>query len=191
MKELGLLFSWTAYFYLHSLLAAIPVKRSISQLLSIRSPRIYRIGYNLFFLAGLILLVYWQLVFPSTLLFSTRVTTNILAFCLMIPGLVIMMASIKNYDWKSYAGITNEKSHSLVIKGMNKYARHPLYSGTMLFLLGFLLWEPSYKNLWVWLLMWVYLAIGMRYEEKKLVNTYGTEYENYQKKVKKMIPFIW
>ena len=191
MKELGLLFSWTAYFYLHSLLAAIPVKRSISQWLSIRSPRIYRIGYNLFFLAGLILLLYWQLVFPSTLLFSTGVSTNILAFCLMIPGLVIMMASIKNYDWKSYAGITNEKSHSLVIKGMNKYARHPLYSGTMLFLLGFLLWEPSYKNLWVWLLMWVYLAIGMRYEEKKLVNTYGTEYENYQKKVKKMIPFIW
>ena len=102
-----------------------------------------------------------------------------------------MFCAIQNYDWKSFIGITKEKKYALVIAGMNKYVRHPLYSGTMLFAAGFLVWQPYHKNLFLFLLMWIYLSFGIIYEEKKLLKIYGDEYKIYQKKVKKMIPFIW
>jgi methanethiol S-methyltransferase len=106
-------------------------------------------------------------------------------------GLIIMIVAIRNYDWKSFIGITEEKNYSLVIAGMNRYVRHPLYSGTMIFVMGYFIWQPYFKNLILMILMWVYLAIGIIYEERKLVKLYGDVYKNYQKKVKKMIPFIW
>lgn len=191
MNEALLLFSWFIYFYLHSLLAATSVKFFLTRVCSIKSSRLYRIGYNIFFLAGLIVLLYLQFSVPSALVYKTGLITDCVAFCIALPGFVIMIASIKNYDWKSFTGITKEKAYPLVISGMNRYVRHPLYSGTMLFVSGLFIWQPYYKNLLLWALMWIYLAIGIVYEERKLVKTYGEKYESYQKEVKKMIPFIW
>ena len=191
MKESYLLLGWSLYFYLHSLLAATAVKQYFTEFFSIKSARTYRIGYNLFALTGLLLLLWLQFIIRSELLFITSFISDCFAFFIMIAGLVIMFAAIQNYDWKSFIGITKEKKYALVIAGMNKYVRHPLYSGTMLFAAGFLVWQPYYKNLFLFLLMWIYLSLGIIFEERKLVKIYGDEYKIYQKKVKKMIPFIW
>lgn len=190
MNEFFLLLAWLIYFFLHSLLAATAVKQFFYQVFA-TTPRLYRIGYNLFTLTGLIILCWFQFVITSAVLFHTVLITNAISFFIMIIGLFIMVASIRNYDWKSFIGITEEKIYALVIKGMNKYVRHPLYTGTMLFVLGFFIWQPYYKNLLLMLLMWLYLAVGIIFEERKLVTIYGEIYKNYQKKVKKMIPFIW
>lgn len=159
--------------------------------LSIKSDLVYRIGYNLFALTGILLLCWLQFIIPSVFLFKSGLFADWVAYCIMITGLILMMASIRNYDWKSFIGITPEKNYSLVIKGMNKYVRHPLYSSTMLFATGFFIWQPYNKNLLLLALMWIYLAVGIIYEERKLVKIYGDAYKEYQKSVKKMIPFIW
>jgi methanethiol S-methyltransferase len=191
MNETYLLLAWLLYFYLHSLLASIAVKQFFTKIFSIKSALAYRVGYNIFALTGLLLLFGLQFMIRSDRLFITSFITDCFAFFIMMPGLVIMIAAIQNYDWKSFIGITKEKNYALVIAGMNKYVRHPLYSGTMLFATGFLVWQPYYKNLWLFLLMWVYVSVGIIYEEKKLAKIYGDEYKRYQKKVKKVIPFIW
>jgi methanethiol S-methyltransferase len=191
MNEAFLLLSWLAYFYLHSLLASESVKLFFTKLFLLSTPRIYRIGYNLFALTGLLLLLWLQFIVASTLLFSTGLIIDSIAICVMLTGLVIMLTAIRNYDWKGFAGIADEKNYTLVIEGINKYVRHPLYSGTILFVTGYFIWQPYYKNILLWLLMWVYLAIGMIYEERKLVKLYGADYKDYQKRVKKIIPFIW
>jgi len=191
MNEVILLLAWLLYFYLHSLLAATSVKAFFGEKLAITSPRTYRIGYNIIGLMGILLLFYFQFIIPSAILFDTGFVTSSIAFCLLLAGLVIMIIAIRNYDWKSFVGITEEKNYALVIAGMNRYVRHPLYSGTMLFVMGYFLWQPYFKNLMLMFLMWVYLAIGIIYEERKLVKLYGDVYKNYQKNVKKMIPYIW
>jgi len=191
MNEAILLLAWLLYFYLHSLLAATSVKNFLAKKFTITSSRTYRIGYNIIGLTGILLLFYFQLIIPSTILFTAGFITSSIAFCLLLAGLFIMIFAIKNYDWKSFVGITEEKNYALVIAGMNRYVRHPLYSGTMLFVMGYFIWQPYFKNLMLMVLMWVYLAIGIIYEERKLVKLYGDVYINYQKKVKKMIPFIW
>lgn len=191
MNEAILLLVWLLYFYLHSLLAASSVKDFFAKKFAFNSPRSYRIAYNIFGLTGILLLLYFQFIIPSAILFNTGFISDSIAFLLLLAGLIIMIIAIRNYDWKSFVGITEEKSYALVIAGMNRYVRHPLYSGTMLFVLGYFFWQPYFKNLMLMILMWVYLAIGIIYEERKLVKLYGDVYKNYQKKVKKMIPYIW
>jgi protein-S-isoprenylcysteine O-methyltransferase Ste14 len=191
MDEAILVIGWAIYFYLHSLLAALSVKIFFTQLFSLKSARMYRIGYNIFGLSGICLLLYLQFITPSVLLFAQDMATNVAAVILFITGLVIMFVSIKNYDWKSFVGISDEQINSLVVAGINKYVRHPLYSGTILFVLGFFIWQPYCKNLLLLLLMSIYLAIGILYEERKLVKIYGAAYIDYQRRVKKMIPYIW
>jgi len=191
MNEAVLLLAWLLYFYLHSLLAATSVKAFFAKKFALRSSRTYRIGYNIIGLTGILLLFYFQFIIPSTILFTTGFITNCIAFSLLLLGLIIMIVAIRNYDWKSFIGITDEKNYALVIAGMNRHVRHPLYSGTMLFVMGYFMWQPYFKNLMLMILMWAYLAIGIIYEERKLVKLYGDVYKNYQKKVKKMIPFIW
>jgi protein-S-isoprenylcysteine O-methyltransferase Ste14 len=167
------------------------VKVFLTKKFAFTSPRTYRIGYNVIGLTGILLLFYFQFLIPSSILFSVGLVSNVIAFCLLLAGFIIMIFAISNYDWKSFVGITEEKNYALVIAGMNKYVRHPLYSGTMLFVMGFFIWQPYFKNLMLMILMWIYLAIGIIYEERKLVKIYGDVYRDYQKKVKKMIPFIW
>ena len=186
-----LLFGWLLYFYLHSLLAATGVKQFITRYLSISSARVYRIGYNIIGLTGIVGLLYLQFITPSALLFIPVSISFYMALLMMVAGLMIMLFAIKNYDWKSFIGITDEQAYSLVIAGMNKYVRHPLYSGTMLFVIGYFLWQPYVKNILLLAMMMIYLVIGIWYEEKKLVKVYGEAYKNYQRSVKKMIPFIW
>jgi protein-S-isoprenylcysteine O-methyltransferase Ste14 len=191
MNEAILIAGWALYFYLHSLLAAIPVKKYFTHLFSLKSARVYRIGYNIVGLAGIFLMFYLQLITPSALIFNTSIATNVAAFLFFITGFVIMIMSIKNYDWKSFVGISDEHINTLVVAGLNKYVRHPLYSGTILFVTGYLLWQPYLKNLLLLFSMCIYLAIGIFYEERKLLKIYGVAYKDYQKKVRKMIPFIW
>lgn len=191
MNEAILLILWSVYFYLHSLLAAPSVKAFFKMSFSIESDLAYRIGYNLFAFTGILILLWLQYIISSAILFKRSLISDCIAFGIMAPGLVLMIISIRNYDWPSFIGLTKEKKYSLVITGMNKYVRHPLYSSTMLFASGFFIWQPYLKNLSLLILMWIYLAIGIIYEERKLVNTYGATYKDYQKTVKKMIPFIW
>ena len=191
MNEAMLVLGWGVYFYLHSLLASLAVKDFLTKLISLKSARVYRIGYNVIGFTGICLLLYLQYITPSILLFNTDTTSLVFALLTGTIGFIIMIISIKNYDWKSFVGITDEKVYALVINGINKYVRHPLYSGTMLFVMGYFIWQPYAKNLILLVLMCIYLAIGILYEERKLVKIYGTAYTAYQQKVKKMIPFIW
>jgi protein-S-isoprenylcysteine O-methyltransferase Ste14 len=191
MNEAFLLLGWLVYFYLHSLLADTSVKAFFTKKLNIKTARSYRIGYNVLGFAGILLLFYFQFIVPSNILFKTGIITISIAIGLILIGLIIMIVSIRNYDWKSFIGISDEKNYALVIAGMNKYVRHPLYSGTMIFVAGYFIWQPYFKNLLLMIFMWIYLAIGIIYEERKLVKHYGDVYKDYQRKVKKMIPFIW
>ena len=191
MNDVFLLMAWCIYFFLHSLLAVNAVKAFFARQFNIKSPRFYRIGYNLFATAGLSFLCYLQLVSSSVILFHPLLVSYCIAFVLMTAGIIIIIIAVKNYDWKGFTGIAEERNNSLVIAGMNKFVRHPLYSGTMLFTIGYLIGQPYLKNLLLAILIWLYLAVGIMLEERKLVQQYGESYKSYQRRVKKMIPFIW
>ncbi|MBI2729923.1 MAG: hypothetical protein HYX40_04085 [Sphingobacteriales bacterium] len=186
-----LMLSWSLYFFLHSWLASLKIKKGILTKFSSISSRVYRAGYNIISFAGLILLFWFQIKAHSLKFFDHSVIAEITGTLLMLAGIVIMVTAGLNYDLKSFFGFSEEKADSFKKNKLNHFVRHPLYSGTTMVFLGICIIWPYYKNIYLFIIYIIYLAIGIYLEEKKLVQIYGREYLEYQAKVKKIIPGIW
>ena len=184
-----LLLLWSLYFILHSLLAAEPVKHWLQRVSGV-SAQAYRIIYNLFNLFGLVALLWMHNQTASALLFPGNLATAITGVLITMAGLVLMIRSASEYHLPSFLGFKKETHMPLQVKGLHKYMRHPLYSGTLLFWIGVCIAFPFFKNWLLLVLMIIYLFIGMWLEEKKLVHVFGDEYRNYMKQVKRLIPGI-
>ncbi|HTH31120.1 MAG TPA: isoprenylcysteine carboxylmethyltransferase family protein [Lacibacter sp.] len=184
-----LLLLWTLYFILHSLLAAEPVKHWLQRVSGL-SAQAYRIVYNLFNLAALVAILWLHEQTTSTLLFPGNLFSAVAGVLIIMAGLVLMIMSAREYHLPSFFGFKKETNMPLQVKGLHRYMRHPLYSGTLLFWIGVCIAFPFFKNWFLLLLMIVYLFIGMWLEEKKLIRVFGDEYRNYMKQVKRLIPGI-
>jgi len=184
-----LILAWGIYFFLHSFMANEAVKQKLGKITGL-SNRGYRIVYNLFNFIVLALLILYLVQTASTVFYQTNNFFIAAGALVSLTGSIIMFFSVKNYDLNAFFGFSDETMMPLQIRGLNKYVRHPLYSGTILLAIGFCIALPYTKN-WLLLgLMVVYILIGMQFEEKKLVESYGEEYKNYQKNVKRLIPYV-
>lgn len=177
------------YFFLHSYLANEAVKQLVAKGFRL-SANGYRKGYNLFNVIALGPLLFLLYKTESPLLYPKSTELTIAGALVAFSGSIIMFLAVRNYDLPSFFGFRSETKMPLQIKGLNQYMRHPLYSGTIVLVLGFCIALP-YLKVWLFLvLMIIYIFIGMRYEEQKLVMWFGDDYKNYQKKVKRLIPGI-
>ncbi|CAN5226934.1 hypothetical protein BH20BAC1_BH20BAC1_26550 [soil metagenome] len=82
----------------------------------------------------------------------------------------------------------NPEKTELYMNGMHGYVRHPLYTGTMIFLFGILLYFPIISNLVAYLSLTVYTIVGTILEEKKLRLQYRDIYARYSNEVPRFIP---
>ena len=88
------------------------------------------------------------------------------------------------------AALRNKTEESfLVIDGMHRYVRHPLYFGTLVFVWALFLIYPFLNNLICCSVITVYTLLGTIMEEKKLLIQFGNEYRKYQREVPMLIPF--
>ena len=110
-------------------------------------------------------------------------------------GLVIVWAFL-SYDFLKFMGIRQilglwEKENftqpkTITKKGLLGIVRHPMYLSIIVFM-----W--SLNSTWVDILahsvLTIYILIGIRLEERKLINELGSAYIKYQKDVPSLIPF--
>lgn len=77
----------------------------------------------------------------------------------------------------------------LVVSGLYRCVRNPIYTGVVIFLLGHILWHPARSILWMPLIVMVcaHLFVTL-YEEPQLRKTFGNEYEKYCQSVPRWIP---
>jgi protein-S-isoprenylcysteine O-methyltransferase Ste14 len=79
----------------------------------------------------------------------------------------------------------------LVTDGVYTHIRHPLYLGEMARNLGFSLLFSSVYGSAIVLLGNLFLLFRIPIEEEMLVKEFGEEYEEYRKRTKKLIPFMY
>lgn len=112
---------------------------------------------------------------------------------LILPGGMLVFISIKKY-FVLLSGIRavfqKASVHELQINGIHRYMRHPLYTGTIMVVWGFCFLFPYLNNLIAVILLTLYVIIGIRFEEKKLITEFGNKYVDYMKKVPALIPRI-
>jgi len=182
---------WVSFGGMHSVLTMPVVKAKLVPLFG----RGYRLAYNIFALLHFLLVYAVGFTFVSHQRFSV-VDSNvaILAFGLIqLLGLFVMLLALRQYDLSAFSGFAQLRSRNqeaesvepLNKAGMNKWVRHPLYSGLFLFV-----WSAATSpfGLCTAIFASLYLLIGSRYEEKKLVDLYGADYSHYKAKVPAFLP---
>jgi protein-S-isoprenylcysteine O-methyltransferase Ste14 len=181
---------WVLYCVLHSLLASISVKNRVRQLAG-KNFRYYRLFYTLFAALFLVLLVYYQLSLQSEKLFQLTVPTILLGAVLGLTGLGLMAICIRKYFF-SLSGMKSlfqeSPADELMITGIHRYMRHPLYTGTFLAIWGAWVLFPFLSLLLSNAVITGYTLLAIRLEEEKLVAAFGDDYKAYQQRVPKLLP---
>ncbi|HYM94553.1 MAG TPA: isoprenylcysteine carboxylmethyltransferase family protein [Chitinophagaceae bacterium] len=183
---------WAGYCIVHSVLAATSFKSRV-QLIFKKKFKYYRLFYNLYAVAMLVIIIIYQLSFASPLIFIPNLITKISGATITVIGVWIMGICIAKY-FKQESGFLwmnpemPAQKTELHISGIHNYVRHPLYLGTFVFIWGLFILFPSAANLVAVSIITIYTLISIRFEEKKLIAEFGDAYKEYKRKVPMIIP---
>ena len=109
---------------------------------------------------------------------------------LAVWGVWIINLSFRYYDFRAFIGLRPEPEGRLQKKGLMKLVRHPIYLGTLMIMFGFFFYSPTQTAMIIAMVTLVYVFIGIRLEEGKLLQEFGEEYREYQKEVPMLIPYL-
>ena len=186
---LPLVFAWMVYYSLHSAL----LNEKIQENLFRRFPQLksrYRIWYNGLSVALLLPIVFIYYHTPNDDIsdFENPFLT-FMSVLVMSGGLYIMLKSLRAHNINEFIGLEEGGKEELQMEGLYELVRHPMYFGILLFLFGAMMYNPSSRFLVTAAISALYIFVGARLEEKKLVKKFGKAYQKYQSEVPMLIPF--
>ncbi len=183
---------WILFCVLHSVLAAINIKKRVAELKPKWFPY-YRVFYTVFAFATFGAVVLYELYLSSPLLFLSVGLVRLAGWIITIVGAGIMFICVRKY-FLNLSGlkslIANEVvANELRIDGIHRFVRHPLYLGTFIFIWGAWMVFPYLSLLISNSIITGYTLLGIILEEKKLVLEFGDAYKKYMKEVPRLVPF--
>ena len=111
---------------------------------------------------------------------------------MMTSGLFLTYKALTSYDLAEFVGIQSlqpsQKPSTFKKDELLSIIRHPLYLGIIVFLWGWFGFSGLLASLISAIALSIYIRIGIYFEEKKLVEQFGKQYQEYQKKVPMLIP---
>jgi protein-S-isoprenylcysteine O-methyltransferase Ste14 len=178
---------WILYLAVHSLLAAETVKLFFASLTGSYF-RYYRIVYNSIAVAGLFAILLYSATISSDPLFESTGINRYAGLMLATFGIFIIKAAFKQYSLKGFMGTEADTQEDFKAEGILKQIRHPLYTATILIVIGYCLFAPVVTSLISAVCIFIYLPIGIWLEERKLIQKFGSRYVEYCKTVPSLIP---
>jgi len=170
---------WLIYFFLHSFLASRKIKNRLIPSVFTKE-RHFRLFYSVISLLGLLFFFYVVLILVEVIyVFTPSVFSYSVGLLTLFIGLIVAKRAFKPFDLSSFIGVSEEKD-SLTTGGLYEKIRHPLYLATIVLILGAFVIFPTYGMLTSTVCIFIYLPIGIYFEEKKLIRQYGESYEKYR-----------
>jgi protein-S-isoprenylcysteine O-methyltransferase Ste14 len=183
---------WILYAVVHSVMASVWFKKSMERLMG-RYFVYYRLLYSCIAAVTLAGILAFQFSHASRQLFRPGWPLLVAGGLLALVGIAVMAACIGKY-FMNLSGIDvllKEKRAPVLEKGgVHRFVRHPLYSGTLLFIWSLFLMFPYLHNGIACTIITVYTLIGIHMEEKKLVLEFGNAYKAYARQTPMLIPFM-
>jgi protein-S-isoprenylcysteine O-methyltransferase Ste14 len=84
-----------------------------------------------------------------------------------------------------------EKTTTLVTTGIYAYIRHPLYSSLFLLTWGIFFKAPSLPGILLTVVSTTFLVATAQADETECIRFFGDEYQEYMKKTRRFIPFLF
>jgi methanethiol S-methyltransferase len=194
MTLLLLLMGWILFGVLHSVLASGRAKAVAATWLG-RYFKYYRLAYNLLSLVLMLGLFYYQLSQEKLLLWSPGLGSSLAGAGLAGIGLGVLLLALRQYNmaefggWEVLGGAEGTLAPPLLrTQGLLRLVRHPLYTGTLLVVWGLWLLEAGAAGLVTAASVTLYIRIGIYYEEKKLIRTFGQQYLVYRQRTPMLFP---
>ena len=181
------------YAGVHSLLASSIVKSWVRQRFGPEIGQWYRLAYNVFaVISGLPILALLYLL-PDQPLYQIPIPWILLSTLGQLVGVVIIVVGILQTDVWHFIGLRqiiqseNNQKSVMVSSGLYSWVRHPLYTGGLLLI--WLVPTMTLNLLTIFILLTIYLVIGAKLEEKRLLEDFGDDYRAYQARVPMLLPF--
>jgi protein-S-isoprenylcysteine O-methyltransferase Ste14 len=194
-SSLVTLLAVAGYGALHSLLATVWVKRRAATALGSSGRRLYRVSYNLVALLTLLPVLAVPALQPGLIVY--RLSWPWAALALVGQGLALffLVLGLLQTDPWHFLGIrqllleADRETPRLVVTGLYRWVRHPLYVAGLAFV-----WLTPILTVNLLLLnlgLTLYVLIGSRFEEQRLLAEFGPAYASYQVRVPRLIPRPW
>ncbi len=110
----------------------------------------------------------------------------------MLAGLAVRWTAIYTLGRYFTRTVTIKNDHRLIRRGLYKYLRHPSYTGALLAQMGLGL---AFTNWLSFVLIFAPILVAALYrmhvEEDALVRAFGSEYAEYAKHTKRLIPKVY
>jgi methanethiol S-methyltransferase len=189
------------YSLFHSLLAENFFKRMVERVWGTRAfRRFYRLFFSFAGAVTLLPLPVLAVVLPDAVIYTIPAPWLWLTLALQATSLVGLAVGVLQAGALSFVGIRQLLEHAepreaagragpekLVVSGLYAYMRHPLYT----FSLSFLWLTPvmTWNLLALIIAFSVYMLVGAYFfEEPKLIEQFGPDYEAYRRRTPMLIP---
>ena len=179
-----LFFLWMVFYALHSILASSMVKAKLNW-----NQKRYRLFYSVISTISLAFVLLYNATIQSFLIFPPDPVSNYIGLMLSAVGIFILKRAFRSYSLSKFIGLKEESQKEVLqTNGIQSRIRHPLYTGTVLIFVGYLLFNPQFSNLIMLISLFIYLPFGIYFEEKKLIEQFGDDYRTYRKTTPALIP---
>lgn len=187
-----LVFAIVMWGVVHSLLASLRFKNVLRRASGDTFMKFYRLLYNLFALVSILPVLYLMITLPDQTLYQIPSPWSILMRAGQVTSVLLLLVAVLQTDVLSFMGlrqlIEEEKRGKLVISGLYRFVRHPLYTFSLL-----VLWlSPSMtvNSFIVYAALTIYILIGIVFEERKLLREFGNEYADYKSITPMLLPGV-
>lgn len=194
MKYFIIALLWAGYGVLHSFLISTRFSNWANRILG-RYFAFYRIVYNVVSLVLLIILFNYTKNVDSTYVIKFMSPWTTLQYGLLLFSAVLILWAFFSYDSLEFIGIRQilnlkkEKNintqMTITKEGLLGVVRHPMYLATFVFMWSL---NSTRADILVHLILSIYILIGIRLEERKLVQQFGSAYLSYKNEVPALIP---
>lgn len=183
---------WAA---LHSVFANETIKSWFQSVIGTRFMlNYYRLLFNAFSVLSLLPAAYLYRRLEHKAIYAIEDPLRFIFYLIQLLGLGLMYLAIKETGLFRFIGLRPQNDGQggdvapFVTAGVYSFVRHPIYTGTYIVFLS----DPSMSQAKFlgYLLLSIYLLIGIQFEERRLIHEFGDRYIIYKRKVPMVIPIF-
>lgn len=194
MSVIKIIFAVVVWGLVHSILASHVAKDTFRTWLGNGFMRLYRLAYNGFAVISFAPILWLTWTLPNQPLYEVPAPWRYIMLAGQGAAALMEIVGVLQTDTLNFIGLRQlfeekEKPSKLVISGLYRYMRHPLYSAGLLFL--WLTPSMSVNSLTLYIAATLYILIGAYFEERKLLREFGPAYAEYKKKTAMIIPGVF
>lgn len=109
----------------------------------------------------------------------------------VLAGIIMLIGRIQLGRYAT-GKLSIQENHELIEKGLYKFIRHPIYIGVIASGLFYLIiFNSIVTAVFYTVILFVLFNKRADYEEKILQKKFGSEYEEYRKRTKRYIPYLY